>query len=304
MTREEAIKAGYLEDTIVRVKPLPKGGNKAVKGDVRNLALFQFTGAVTKFELKEDSRGVLINPFKSDEERKFFEETLRLNLSVYDANSAWLTPSISKQLIVTIPKDEKLMKEGFPLNLADPWDNLRYRILLSNDKIIAPSWDIRHTTFPSYKYAIVRDDYEENEAMAEVSKLEAVYTFFGGIKERPTKLKEFLEVYLGATRKPQEVPSDADKKYLITEVRKIIDEDRDGFYAIIPDNNPDYDYQVMVAKGVKCGAIQKEGVNRYVISGEGAKFTYVDLIKRLKLLESNQDDTYFKIQEQIKIAKV
>ena len=303
MTREEAMKKGYLEDTTIYLRALPKGGNKAVKGDIRNLALFQFTGAITRFELMQDRRGVLKDVFKTDEEREFFEKTLKLNLNVHDVKGAWKDPQQSKSLMVTVPKDEKLMKEGFPLNLADPWDNLRYRILLSNERIVCPAWDKRFE-IPTYKFVFVREDYEESEQMAEVSKLEAVYIYFGSIKEKPVKLKNFLEVYLAHKRKPIEVPADADSKYLLTEVKKIIDEDKDTFFELIPENNPDYDYQLMIIKGVKCGAIQKEGVNRYIISGETVKYTYIELIGRLKALEENQDDVYFKIQEQIKLAKV
>jgi hypothetical protein len=143
MTKEEALKEGYLSNEIVYLRPIPRGGNKAVKNDIRNVALFQFTGAVTKFELRTDDRGTFKNPFKDEKEKKFFEDYLNLNLSVYDTNASWKHPELSKQLMVTIRKDESLMREGHKFDLSDPWQNLQYRIVMSNSSYVSPSWESR-----------------------------------------------------------------------------------------------------------------------------------------------------------------
>lgn len=294
MTKEEAIAKGYLENRIVYLKPSPRKGKMVT--EVNHIAYFMYEGASINFVLPyENNRKVLVNPFKDSEERKFFEQELAVDLNPYKTQeNFWF------KFRVTFTKSPISMNEGLKLDLSDPLDNLRYRVVKCND-IVAPSWEQR-TDKPSYKFALVDEHYEEEKASSDLKIYEEMFTFYGSIKNSTKKMKDFLNVYILETKQLKDIPEEADSKFLQREIKNVMDTDKNGFLRVAHDK--DYDIKLFINKAVKAGAIDKHGVNSFSIPGIGTKWGLLEMVNYLKVLKKNTDDTYLRIEAQIQMAGV
>jgi len=293
VTKEEAFKQKYLEDRIVILKPIPRGG-KIIK-DPTHTGYFMWEGASLYLSLPINSRGDLVNIFKSDEERKYFEHELDIDLSVHKTkNNFW------RKFTVKITKDGMLMTFGKKFNMADPMDNLRVRVLKAQE-IIAEDWDKRFSK-GHYKFVLVDESHEENQAEVSLNEMEQVFTFFGGIKSSPKKMKDFLRTYLLETRSSKQVPEDAEKNWLIKEIKDVIDNDRITFLRLSKDDN--LELKQLIGNAVKVGAIQKEGINKFIIPGlDNMTFSYSELVEFIKKVKEETDDIYIRIDTQVKNSK-
>ena len=292
MEISEAIKQGYLENKIVYLRPSPRKGKMV--SDPTHVAYFMYDQASIHFVLPmEANRKVLVNPFKSLEERKFFEEQLDTDLNPFKKQG-----NFWHSFRVSLTKTPSFMHKGLKLDLSEPLDNLRYRVIKAQD-IVAPSWEQR-TDKPGYKFALVDEDYEEQKAYGELEQFEEIFTFYGTLKGHPKKMKDFLEVYLIDTKQNKEVPLEADSKFLQTEIKGIIDSDKVGFLRVAKDE--DYEMKLFITKAVKAGAIEKHGVNSFSIPGETTKWGIQEMTRYLKKAKEETTDTYLRIDAQIKIA--
>lgn len=294
LTREEAIKKGYLEKREVILKPSPRKGRMVT--DPNHIAYFMYEGASVNFVLPfEENRKVLVNVFKSTEEREYFEKELSVELNPHNDKAKLFWAKFRVQFI----KDAASMYSGIKFDLSDPLDNLRYRVLSLSPEV-APNWEARFDK-PSYRFVLVDSDYEEVQASSDLHKLEEMFIFYGGIKNSQKKMTEFLEVYLATKKKLKVIPTDADKGFLDKEIRTIMEEDKDGFIDIAKDS--DYDIKAFIIEATKVGAIEKQGVNKYVIPGENTSWGLQEMVRYIKKLKEDTDDTYLKINAQINTYK-
>lgn len=288
----DPIKEGYLEDKIVYLKPSPRSG-KMIKSP-SHVGYFMYEGATINFVLPVNSRGSLVDPFKSREEREFFEKELGVDLNIHKkTDNFWNT------FRVKFLKNPISMYDGEKFNLADPMDNLRVRVLrLSPD--VAPSWEERFKS-PVYRFALVEDDYEENKAAVEAQKLQEIWKYFGSVSNNWTKMYEFVSVYLATKKAVATVPSDATKEWLIKEMTHIIENDQDGYLKIVKDK--DFEIKAFILNAVSVGAIEKTGVNKYVIPGESTSWSLNDFVAYMTQLKEDSDDVYLKIKAQLNLKK-
>jgi predicted DNA-binding ArsR family transcriptional regulator len=294
LTREEAIKKGYLEKKEVILKPSPRKGRMV--SDPNHVAYFMYEGATINFVLPfEKDRKVLMNVFKSNEEREYFESELSVELNPYSEKAKPFWAKFRVQFI----KNADSMYTGLKFDLSEPLDNLRYRVTLLAPEV-APSWEKRFDE-PTYRFVFLDSDYEETKASSDLQKLEEMFIFYGGIKSSQKKMTEFLEVYLATNKKLKSIPSDADKGFLDKEIRVIMDEDKDGFIAVAKDL--DYDIKAFIIAATKVGAIEKQGINKYTIPGETTTWGLLEMVRYIKKLKDETDDTYLKIEAQINTYK-
>lgn len=290
MTREEAIKKGFLQEKKVFLKPVPRKGKMV--NDPAHTAFFMYDGAFIKFTLpNERHRPVLVNPFKSTEEKEFFEKELDVDLNPYKKEgNFWHTFKVKFQ------KSASTMMYGVEFDLADPIDNLRWRVLTFCPEV-APSWDERERR-PSYRFALVESDYEEKKASSDLDLIEEMFTFYGTIKNSPVKMRQFLEIYFMETRQLKEVPEDADRSFMQREIKEIMEVNKEGFLKVSRDE--DYDMKLLILKAIKRGAIEKTGVNSYNIVGDISGMRLVELVNYLKSLKETTDDLYLRLEAQTK----
>ncbi|RKZ78438.1 MAG: hypothetical protein DRQ35_05985 [Gammaproteobacteria bacterium] len=288
LSRAEAIEKGFLEDKIVYLKPSPRQG-KMIKSPV-HVGYFMYEGALINFVLPKDSRGELINVFTSREEQDYFEQELGVDLSPYKkTNNFWNTFRVKFQ------KNPITMYEGTKFDLANPMDNLRVKVL-SHCIDVAPNWEQRFE-YPTYKFALVQEDYEENKASEEAKMNQEIWKHFGSISNNSTKMREFVGIYLASHRKIKTVPSDASKEWLMKELSDIIAESPTGYLDMTKD--PHFSMKAFILSAVSVGAIEKSGVNKYVIPGETIAWGLNELVEYLEQLRENSDDVYLKIKAQI-----
>jgi len=290
VSRKEAAEKGYLEDKIVYLRPSPRQG-KMIKSPT-HIGYFMYEGASVNFVLPKNARGELINVFDSKEEQDYFENEVGVDLNPYKKkDNFWNTFAVKFQ------KNPITMYEGTKFDLSNPMDNLRVRVL-KNCMDVAPSWEERFK-YPTYKFALVAEDYEENKASDEAKKNQEIWKFFGSISNNTSKMKDFLGVYLATHKKLKNVPGDAKKEWLMKEISEIIADDADGYLKIVVDEH--FDTKAFILSAVGVGAIEKSGVNKYVIPGETTAWQLIELVEYLEQLKDNSDDIYLKLKAQIEM---
>jgi hypothetical protein len=292
ISKEEAFKRGYLQNKKVFLKPVVRGGKMITSPE--HVAYFQYEGAGNWFQLPKNKLGALINPFNSDEEKQFFEGELDTDLNVNKKkDNFWHT------FFVKVIKDYNLMHEGYIFNLADPLDNIRYRVTKLQPHV-APNWDSR-TSRPEYRFALVEEGYAEEREQTDTNKTIEAFTYLGSIQNSNKAMKDFLGVYYMEKNKMEHVPEDAEKDWLRKEIRKVIDEEIDLALKIIKD--PSAKIKSFILQGIRAGAIIKSARNKYDIPGEGVSYTYDELVSYLTNAEEVKADIYLKISAQIKVSK-
>lgn len=288
MTVEEALEKGYLQKGKVKLVPVVRGGRMI--NEPTHVGFFMFDGASVQLCLPTDPRGVLVNPFNSEEEKKFFEEQLDVDLNLHKKkDNFW------HNFYVKIVKDASFMEFGVDFDLEDPMDNLRVRVLKAQN-IVAP--DIRKKDErPEYKFALVPEDYEDRAVLDEMDSQQKIWTYWGSIKDSSRKMIDFLTLYLMTKKTGKEVPSDASVEFLANEISKIIKDDKKGVIDVIADS--DSTIKLFIGKALRVGAIQKSGVNSYMFPGAEVRYTLKELVEELSEMKKVTDDTYLKIKAQI-----
>lgn len=289
---EEAFKKGYLKKKKVFLKPVIRGGRMIKSPD--HVAYFQYEGANNWFQLSRDDRNNLNNPFVNEEEKIFFESRLDIDLNIHKKkDNFW------KTFFVKVVKDYNLMHSGYEFDLTDLMDVLRFKVM-QFEPTVAPDWEHRFAR-GEYRFALVEDDYEERVETDATQKLIKAFTFLGTLKGSATNMKEFLGTYLMETKSTKQVPNDASKDWLSKEIRKIIESDVSVVLELIDDK--DAKIKHLILKGIKAGAIIKEGRNNYSIPGEGVSYMFDEIVKYLKEAEAIKSDLFLKILAQVKIDK-
>lgn len=296
MTITEARKKGILKDKTVYLKMIPKAN--PMTSDPHNPAYGGFDGSITSLTIGSDKSGRLIDPFESDEERRFFESITKQNLSVYSPeNTYW------KEYEFRIVKDPMVIKMGIKFDLSDPNDVLDYKVLLTNKKLICSSME-EYNRFPSpfYDFVFVEDGYEETRVNKEMDLNKKVYMFYGKIEDSPAKMRDFLNVYYVLNMKTNRATESLSKETLQAELGKLIEMDRNGVLEIMDDK--DYDSKLFILKGIDAGAIIKDGFT-YSIAGEAknSKFSFLELVTFITKLKAEKDLLYSKIEAQIQTKK-
>lgn len=292
INREEAFKKGYLQNKKVFLKPVVRGGKMISSPE--HVAYFQYEGAGNWFQLPKTPLNVLVDPFSSVEEREFFEKELDLDLNVNKKkDNFWHT------FFVKVVKDYNLMHDGYAFNLADPLDNLRWRVTKLQPQV-APSWEQR-TDRGEYRFALVDEGYAEAKEQSDTNKLLEAYTYLGSIQNSTKAMKDFLGIYNMEKHKMEFVPEDSDKEWLKKEIKKVIDSEVDLAIKII--NDPALKVKNFILQGLRAGAINKSARNKYDIPGEGTSYTYEELVSYLTNAEEIKADVYLKIAAQIKVSK-
>lgn len=293
VSKEEAIKKGYLQNKKVFLKPVIRGGKMISSPE--HVAYFQIEGANNWFQLPRMLvTGVLANPFTSDDERQFFEKELDVDLSVHKKkDNFWHT------FFVKVIKDYNLMHSGYEFNLLDPLDNLRYRVTKLQE-IVAPDWEHRYSR-GEYRFALVEEGYAEEKESTNTNKTIEAYTYLGSIQNSVKEMKDFLGVYYMEKKDMKFVPEDADKDWLKKEVKRVIDGEIDLALKII--NDPQSKIKNFVLQATRAGAIIKSARNKYDIPGEGTSYTYDEIVSYLTSAEEIKADVFLKIAAQTKIHK-
>ena len=301
VTRDVALKNKWLEDRVLFLKPVKSNSGGLIK-DPTHTGYFMWDGAKVNFVLPYDKNGRICNPFKDEDERVYFEAVTGKNLNQYDKTSWWFTKDADQDCLnVIIEKNPTFMEMGVRLDLSDPVDNLKWRILKFCKNM--PVYGVAESPEEAgmarhFKFMLVEEGYAEKKNSDYMGEMEKVFTYWGTIKDNKKKLHDFLYVYYITKKSTHVVPEDADKEELTEKVKKAIDEDRKTILSIVGDK--DYETKVWITKAIRVGSISKKGVNSYTIVGEDINRNLEELIKWVETLKQDQDNTWIKINESVK----
>lgn len=245
-----------LRNERVIIRHIPKE-----RGMVTNPKHILFGGmaenATRTFVVPRLSSGVFVNVL-TDSEKAYLEEIMGLEynaLSIYkkvdnfwdDSNEA----GISKV---------RLTKQDNYLNLADPEDYIRYKILLANKDYIAPSLQaLEDTPKMSYQFVIITEGAETKSAKETMSATMRCYKEFGKIEDNIDILRTIIETIDGRpTAKTVKL------EFLQTKANQLIQADSKLFLKVISD--PMLTTKVLIKKSIEAGLISNRGNYLYLRS--------------------------------------
>ena len=125
----------------------------------------------------------------------------------------------------------RLSKQDNFLNLADPEDYIRYKILLANKEYIAPSLQaLQDTPKATYQFVIISDGEEVKSAKDNMSATMKCYKEYGKIEDDIHTLRVIVETIEGK-------PTSASVKleFLQTRINNLIQADSKTFLRVITD---------------------------------------------------------------------
>lgn len=225
----------------------------------------------------------------TDEEKDVLEDALQMDkndLSVYKKpeDNFWASFKV------------RVTKETLELNLEDPYDYIKYKILLANTDFIAPSIkDIKNKV--TYKFYIERPE-EVNQMKAEqldaTTKAWELYGRFTGDKG---KMLDFLRVYGEIVASSRSKTHALDKKSNIDLIKgtlaEIVSSNLKAFVNIVEDKN--YDTKLFISKAVEQGLLERKN-SSYHDKGESKPFA-VSFVKAVEYLDNPENQDYRQLLE-------
>lgn len=245
-----------LRNERVIVRHIPKE-----RGMVTNPKHILFGGmaenATRTFVVPRLSSGMFVNVL-TDSEKAFLEEIMGLEynaLSIYKKVDNFWDDSNENGI-----SRVRLTKQDNYLNLADPEDYIRYKILLANKDYIAPSLQaLEDTPKVSYQFVIITEGAETQSAKDNMSATMKCYKEFGKIENDVDILRTIIETIDGRPTSPT-----VKLEFLQTKANQLIQADSKIFLRVITD--PMLSTKVLIKKSIEAGLIANRGNYLYLRS--------------------------------------
>ena len=213
--------------------------------------------AVRTFVVPRLSSGVFVN-ILTDSEKAFLEEVMGLEynaLSIYKkVDNFWDDSNESGISRVRLTKQDNY------LNLADPEDYIRYKILLANKDYIAPSLQaLQDSPKATYQFVIISEGDETKSAKDNMSATMKCYKEFGKIENDINTLRVIVETIEG---KP--TATNVKFEFLQGRINALIQADSKIFLRVITD--PMLSTKVLIKRAIEAGLISNRGNYLYLKS--------------------------------------
>lgn len=215
-------------------------------------------GSTRTFVVPMLSSGRYVNVL-SNAEKDFLENYMGLEpnaLSIYRKNNNFWDDSneagISK---VTLRKQDNF------LDLSNPNDYIKYKILLANKDFIAPSIkELEDFPKATYQFVIIAEGEETKTAKKNMTILMQCYTLYGKIEDDVDALRVVIETLTGVT-----VHKNTKKDFLQTKINDLIQSNSKMFLKVASD--PLLPTKVLIRKSIEAGTIVKRGNQYYIKEG-------------------------------------
>lgn len=205
-------------------------------------------GAVRGFTVPVLSNGTYKNVL-TDNEKTFLEDVLGLEvngLSVYNKKDNYWDNFLIR-----------LTKQDTILDLSDPEDYIKYKVLLANKDLVAPSMkQLREARRATYEYVIMEPNEEFSDSRNRVNNTMKCYEEFGAIKDKFDILRCIIETVDGRT-----VASNTKIEFLQAKATDLIASNPKLFLETITD--PLLNTKVLIKKAVEANLISKRGEYYY-----------------------------------------
>ena len=187
------------------------------------------------------------------EEKDFLEYYMGLEdnaLSVHKAvDNFW-----KKQRVV-------LTKEDNYLDLSNPNDYIKYKILKHNSEFIAPNLEaLQNNPKATYEYVMVREEEESRVNRKRVNATQAAWKEFGKIENEPDVLRVVIETL---TSRPIAASMTLDS--MVSKVDELITNDAKMFLKVVQD--PQLQTKVLIRNAIEAGVIVNRGGQLYLREG-------------------------------------
>lgn len=196
-----------------------------------------------------ESTGAFVNVL-TNSEKAFLEEIMGLEynaLSVYQReNNFWANYTV------------RLTKSDNYLDLSNPEDFIRYKVLVANKDFIAASLtDLQEKPRATYQFVIISENDETNQSNKQLSATMEAYMMFGKIQEEKELLKFIAETINGRPISPK-----AKLNFITGEINKIIQASPKNFVSLV--NDPLLNTKVLIVQAVEYSLIRKRGDYYYL----------------------------------------
>ena len=213
--------------------------------------------AVRTFVVPRLSSGMFVN-ILTDSEKAFLEEVMGLEynaLSIYKkVDNFWDDSNESGISRVRLTKQDNY------LNLADPEDYIRYKILLANKDYIAPSLQaLQDSPKATYQFVIISEGDETKSAKDNMSATMKCYKEFGKIENDINTLRVIVETIDGRPTAPT-----VKLEFLQGRINTLIQADSKIFLRVITD--PMLSTKVLIKRAIEVGLISNRGNYLYLKS--------------------------------------
>lgn len=245
-----------LRNERIIVRHIPKE-----RGMVTNPKHILFGGmaenATRTFVVPRLSSGMFVNVL-TDSEKSFLEEVMGLEynaLSIYKKVDNFWDDSNENGI-----SRVRLTKQDNYLNLADPEDYIRYKILLANKDFIAPSLQaLEDAPKMSYQFVIISEGAETKSVKDNMSATMRCYKEFGKIEDDIDILRTIIESIDGRPTSPT-----VKLEFLQAKANQLIQADSKLFLRVITD--PLLSTKVLIKKAIEKGVITNRGNYLYLRS--------------------------------------
>ena len=244
-----------LQNKIITVKFIPQPGTisnpkHVLYGGMAERSVF----TVTVPKLRSGTfKNVL-----TDDEKDYLEAALGLEvgaLNVYNKHDNFWSNNTEGGI-----SKVRLSKEGNTLNLADPIDYIKYKILLANKDLIASSMqELQDRPKATYRFVIVSNDEVNTTARTKMTTKMRCYAEYGKIENRADILKTVIETITG---KP--LAANTKLEFLQTKAGELIEQDAKLFLSVVQDRL--LETKVLIQKCIEAGIISKRANYLYLRS--------------------------------------
>lgn len=243
-----------LRNEKVVVRYLPKTSGMSIPNPKHVAYGGMIEGAVKTYCLPVTESGAYV-PVLSKEEQDCLEEAMGVEpntLSIYKkVNNYWDNRGVS------------LEKGDNYLDLSDPDQYIKYKILLANRDYIAPSYqDLENCPKATYKFVLIEEGDEEKRNNSNISTLMQCYKEFGKIDEDKEKMRTIIEIIDGRPTSPN-----SKLDFLRNKVNDLIVANNKLFLKVVTD--PLLPNKVLIKKAVGAGLIAVRG-NYYYLNEDNS----------------------------------
>lgn len=206
-------------------------------------------GAVRWFTVPRLTSGIYVNVL-TNAEKVCLEEIMGLEynaLSIYNkVDNFWDNYQV------------RLTKQDNILNLSDPDDYIKYKVLLANKDLVAPSLqDLEDRPKATYQFVVIHENEESQASKKKMNATMQAYMEFGKIQDNADILRIIIETIDGRpTSKNSKI------EFLQEKVGKLIQADAKLFVRVATD--PLLSTKVLIKKAIEGGLISNRGGMLYL----------------------------------------
>jgi len=220
---------------------------------------FLFKHSTFKLNVPKNGRnGELVDPLTSEEREYFESKDSGLALEKGDLSIHKKDRNYWSDFVVTL--DKNVME----LNLSNPMDYIRWKVLLVNKDHVAPS-EAEKFLKGTYKFAIVAEGAQEEAKAKKVTTKKDAYILLGTLMDSPTKLRNFLTVYNSTKPGTKKVAPNATLEFLQIETEAVLEKDMTGFIETLKDKN--YETKILINQALTARALTREGLTYKTLEG-------------------------------------